>query len=166
MRPQLQRFLHREEEGQFGDCHRTCIAMILDMDRDDVPHFMDNVPANSPADSPECKAAEAAERAWLAELGLVPVYIPYLGEMPLEELVVHLNHTVRGAAVVLGCTSSNGTNHSVVFYEGQIYNPNASSVAGPMVDGMWWITIYARATLPLQDCAAPASVGAQEDNDD
>jgi hypothetical protein len=163
MRPQLQRYRHLEDEGQFGDCHRTCIAMILDLNRDEVPHFMDGVPKNSPAGSLECKAAEDAERAWLAERDLTPVYVAFDGNTSLEQLMQVLQHTAREAAVILGCTSSNDSNHSVVYYKGAIYNPNNSMVAGPMRDGYWWITIYAKATNPLPLAPEPGSVVTQED---
>lgn len=35
---QSQRFRHRPDEGIWGDCHRTCIANILAIDPDQVPH--------------------------------------------------------------------------------------------------------------------------------
>jgi hypothetical protein len=137
--------------------------MILDLDRDEVPHFMDGVPMNSTADSPEYIAAEEAERAWLAERGLTPVYVAYDGSTGLSDLMQVLSATVRDAAVILGCTSSNGTNHSVVFYQGRIFNPNLNTVAGPMRDGFWWVTIYARATNPLPPEPLPASVVSDEE---
>lgn len=161
MKPQLQRF-RGELGGAQGDCHRTCLAMILDLHRDEVPHFMEHVPVNAPADAPECIAAEQAERDWLAWRGLTPVYVAYDGRTSLDDLMRVLNATITDAAVILGCTSSNGSNHSVVYYRGDLYNPNLNSVAGPMLDGMWWITIYAKATNPLPPAPNPPSVVTQE----
>jgi hypothetical protein len=142
VRPQRQAITHDEGRGQFGDCHRTCIAMILNMDRDNVPHFMDGCSNDWPRDHPAWEAAERAEIEWLAQHGLAPISIPYSGELPLADLLAQLERTSRGAPVVLGCTSSNGFDHSVVVHEGRIHNPNLSTVAGPMRDGMWWLTIY------------------------
>lgn len=150
MRPQLQAH-SGGEGGPYGDCHRTCIAMILDMDRDEVPHFMAEVPPNAPVDDPACVAAEEAERDWLSALGLTPVYVPYDGSASLDHILAILSRTARDAAVILGCTSSNGSNHSVVVYQGRIYNPNMGTVVGPMADGMWWVTVYARATHPIPE---------------
>lgn len=165
MRPQLQAVrTHDPEAGLFGDCHRTCIAMILDVDRDEVPHFMDGVPRNAGSDHPECLRAEAEERAWLAGWGLTPVNVAFPGDLSLAQLMELLAFVTREAAVVLGCTSSSGTNHSVVYYQGRIYNPNTNTIVGPMRDGLWWITIYARATNPLQPEPTPASVATQEDD--
>lgn len=164
MRPQLQFFRGEPDALPLGDCHRTCLAMILDLDRDEVPHFMEQVPLNAPADAPECIAAEQAERAWLAARGLTPVYVAYTGEATLDDLMQVLGATVKEAAVILGCTSSSGNNHSVVYYQGRIYNPNTNVVAGPMRDGMWWITIYARATNPLPPAPSAPSVVTQEED--
>jgi hypothetical protein len=136
--------------------------MILDLDRDEVPHFMENVPVNAPGDSPESVAAEQAECAWLAERGLTPVYVAYPGTATLNDLMQVLAVTVKEAAVILGCTSSNGTNHSVVYYRGNLYNPNFNTIAGPMLDGMWWVTIYARTTNPLPPVPTAPSVVTQE----
>lgn len=181
MRPQLQRYGHIECQGEFGDCHRTCIAMILDLDRDEVPHFMDGVPNTAPADAPESRAAEQAERDWLAGRGLVPVYWGYEGSSTsLEQVLAVLEQTTRGTAVILGCTSGRGLNHSVVVYQGRIYNPAGGNgvIAGPMRDGLWVVTAYAHLTRPLAPPAeredqpyieqlpgaeGPATVATQED---
>lgn len=154
MKPQLQSIAdHSESSGKFGDCHRTCIAMILDLDRDEVPHFMDGVPNDADAESPEAQAAEQAERDWLAARGLVPVHWGYDGHTSLTEILTALGRTVRGSAVILGCTSGGGFNHSVVVYEGRIYNPAGGNgtIAGPMRDGFWVVTAYAHLTKPIAD---------------
>lgn len=152
MRPQLQQYA-AHGGAQLGDCHRTCIAMILDLDRDEVPHFMANVPHEADAESPECKAAEEAEREWMAARGLAPIHWGYTGDTPLLEVLAVLGRLVRGTAVILGCTSGNGVNHSVVVYEGAIYNPAGgnATIAGPMRDGFWIVTAYAHLTKPLAD---------------
>jgi hypothetical protein len=153
VRPQLQRYGHNEADGTFGDCHRTCIAMILDLDRDEVPHFMHGVPNTADAEAPESQAAERAEREWLLARSLAPVHWGYDGSTSLADVLAALERTVRGTAVILGCTSGNGFNHSVVVYNGYIYNPAGSNgtVAGPMRDGFWVVTAYAHATKPLED---------------
>jgi hypothetical protein len=183
----MQRYGAADSGSSFGDCHRTCIAMILDLDRDEVPHFMEGVPKDAPADAPECQAAEQAERDWLAGRGLVPVYWGYDGGTPLEDVLAVLAQAVRGTAVILGCTSPNGHNHSVVVYEGRVYNPSGGAIAGPMrgcstmssdTAEFWAVTAYAHATKPLAPPVerndetyteplpagpAPASVATQED---
>lgn len=166
MTPQKQKYRHAEDEGQFGDCHRTCIAMILDLPRDDVPHFMEGTSMDWPDGDPRWLACEDAERAWLATRGLQPVHCAYDGSMPLSVVLAVLAHTVRNVPVILGCTSTNGGNHSVVYYNGSIFNPNDSGIKGPMRDGMWWVTTLAHQGKPLaqgqlEQLAMPDPLGYQ-----
>ena len=39
MKPQRQLIKHNPESGQYGDCTRTCVAALLNLDADKVPHF-------------------------------------------------------------------------------------------------------------------------------
>jgi hypothetical protein len=138
----MQRQRFARHAGLVGDCHRTCIAMILNMNRDDVPHFMAKLTPDMPADHPLCKEAEQAEIKWLRPYGLVPVNVAYPGETPLETVLELTKQLMHGAPVILGCRSGNGCNHSVVIWDGRVYNPNDGFIAGPMNDGYWWLTIY------------------------
>jgi hypothetical protein len=54
-----------------------------------------------------------------------------------------MSKLAHGSPLILGCTSSNGTNHSVVIHDGRVHNPNNGGITGPMRDGNWWLTIYA-----------------------
>jgi hypothetical protein len=137
--PQKQKYLFNDGSGQFGDCHRTCIAMLLNMPRDEVPHFMQSVPYGTPPGDPLQAAAAKAEAEWLAERGLAAVSWGYTGDTPLEDVIAVTVKQTR-APLILGCTSQNDCNHSVVLYDGQIYNPNGGEIKGPMQDGYWWLT--------------------------
>jgi hypothetical protein len=143
VRPQKQRYTRNNvAAGEFGDCHRTCIAMILNMHRDDVPHFMDGVDPATPIDDPAWQRCEDAEVAWLHERGLTVVNVPFPGETNPGDVVEMMSNLAHGAPVVLGCTSINGCNHSVVICDGKVHNPNDGHIAGPMRDGFWWLSIY------------------------
>ena len=39
MTPQDQEFLHDPDNGMYGDCQRAVIASLLNLPRDEVPHF-------------------------------------------------------------------------------------------------------------------------------
>ena len=56
---------HNPDEGKFGDCYRTCIAILLDMDAADVPHF---ARLESTHEWSREKTNEVV-REWLAERG-------------------------------------------------------------------------------------------------
>ncbi len=143
MTPQKQLNRFGMGNGQTGDCHRTCIAMILNMHRDDVPHFMDGVPPGLPADHPLSLAAEKREVDWLAKRRLTPVSVPFPGEFPLDLLLEQYKALAKDSPFILGCTSGLGTAHSVVIHKGEVYNPNDGYIDGPMPDGHWWLTFYA-----------------------
>ena len=40
MTPQKQQFTHEPERGQYGDCKRAVIASLLDLNIEEVPHFL------------------------------------------------------------------------------------------------------------------------------
>ncbi len=116
--------------------------MILNMDRDDVPHFMEHLTPEHAPDSPESLACTRAELDWLAQHGLTFISVPFNGSYTLDELLAQLRGTGDDAPVVLGCNTSAGVNHSVVIWRGEVYNPSAVEITGPMNDGLWWITVY------------------------
>jgi hypothetical protein len=108
-----------------------------------VPHFMAGVDPATPADDPVWQGCEDAEVAWLRRRGLTVVNMAFSGETELDTLLEMTANLTHGSPVVLGCTSTNGCNHSVVIHEGRVHNPNDGAIAGPMQDGIWWLTIYA-----------------------
>jgi hypothetical protein len=116
--------------------------MILNMHRDDVPHFVEGCPPNVAPDDPRSIAAERAELEWLALRGLTAVNVGFSSaSTDICEVIEGMGKRAHGAPLVLGC-SVNGANHSVVICDGALYNPNDASVTGPHVDGNWWLTIY------------------------
>jgi hypothetical protein len=134
--------------------------MLLDMDRDDVPHFMEGCEPNVAVEHPDSLAAEVWEREWLWERGLVRVNIPFHGDAKLDTIVEQFS--LFEAGVILGCSSERG-NHSVVIYKGRIYNPNYGEVVGPMRDGFWWVTVLSVSTQPLPVALQDANVAQQEE---
>jgi hypothetical protein len=150
--PQKQRYTRgNAPAGEVGDCHRTCVAMILNMHRDDVPHFMKDCHPSMTVEDPAMRAAEQAEVDWLSKRGLTAVNIPFPGETLIIDLLEQVKIMSHGAPIVLGCSVNgftasvhpSGHDHSVVIHEGKIYNPNSgATITGPMRDGLWWLTIY------------------------
>jgi len=89
-------------EGESGDCFRTCVAMLLGLERDAVPNF-----------------TKYDIDTWEYELGR------WLGVRDLACIVVDINsektqwphghHGTRSTCVILGCDSPRGNyGHSVV----------------------------------------------------
>jgi hypothetical protein len=71
MRPQKQKFRHRPDEGEWGDCHRTALASIMGLDRDEVPHFGEG--------GPDPQEFSRRVAVWLLSRGVVAVSTLYDG---------------------------------------------------------------------------------------
>ena len=141
MKIQKQLNRHDPKNGIYGDCHRTAIACVLNMDAVDVPHFMDGL-HNEPGDS----AHEAAEQ-WLNERGIATITMAFDGKTPLSDILSTVaNVNTRSRPVyILGGESCNGVNHSVVCCDGEIVcDPSIdnSGIIGPCDDGFYWLTFF------------------------
>src|SRR3546814_14399554 len=79
MTPHPQLIKHDPENGAYGDCQRTCIAVILDLHPSEVPHFCDNPLADR--DSPDWW--HKRQTRWLAERGLAEAPFAYYSDEPL-----------------------------------------------------------------------------------
>lgn len=140
MTPHKQLVEHAPEEGRFGDCHRTCIAMILDLHPSEVPHFMDGVYPDTATDAPESLDAVKAEKDFLAARGLAALNVPFPGELSLDDVFHHLKVWGPDIPVILGGKSRLGSGHSCVAFRGELHDPSGNGLVGPMSDGYWWIT--------------------------
>jgi hypothetical protein len=142
MKPQKQLFRHKPSEGIFGDCHRTAIACVLDMDAKDVPHFMDGTPGTGDAE-----AAHDNAEAWLNARGICTINILFPGDLPLRAVLDSVKFlNMRSHPVfILGGQSRNNVNHSVVCCDGEIVcDPSLddSGIIGPCDDGSYWLTFF------------------------
>ncbi len=113
---QKQRYRH-DPPKTYGDCHRTCLAMMLGTDRDLVPHFYhltsdeDEVPGMYDAWLRDC---------WGCAVGR---YV-YEGDGDPRDIVRTLG-TMNGELpfLLLG-TGHAGVGHSIVIAGGKTYDPS------------------------------------------
>lgn len=137
MRPQKQAFKHDPKNGVFGDCYRTSIAALLDLDRDQVPHFMDGCDT-----ADDCKQKRTYQDVddWFRARGLTRIVVIFNAD--LVDVLNSIKHCNPGLAFLLTGQSSNGTNHVVVCRDGQIVCDPAlddSGIIGPCDDGYFWV---------------------------
>ncbi len=134
MKPLKQQFRHKPEEGIFGDCHRTAIAVILDCDPLDLPH--------------EHRHLGAAEfhklyDGWLNARGIERISLPFPGEgLSVEQALAVPVVWNPNLPCIFGGTSGTGVNHSVVAFGGAIFcDPSLTDagIVGPCDDGYYWI---------------------------
>lgn len=133
MTPQKQRFRHRPEQGEYGDCHRTALACLLDLDRDSVPNFGEHYD--------DTRAFLDAVDAFLSEHDLAGVDVVF--NSPLEAVLTHQSTVNPRAYYLLDGTSRTGVNHTVVGCGGEIvWDPSLddAGIVGPCDDGYFWLT--------------------------
>lgn len=155
MKVQRQLIAHCPEEGRYGDCQRTCVAAILDMDAADVPHFCE--PPHRPKGEPGWW--EERQNAWLAQFGLGTVTVAYSGEQSLDDVLTWTSRQSPTVPMILCGTSSRGCNHVVVVLNGEIVcDPSGSGIVGPTAENTWEVQVIAAISgKPIRRYGQPCS---------
>lgn len=153
MLEQKQLFLHEPLKGQYGDCHRTALACLLEIPVTQSPHFIGEWEernywkARGEYQEPYSWIDE--QEKWLNSLGYTSVDIMFNGEMPIEDLFDFMFARNRHVYYMLGGQSSRGTNHSVICLGGEWAwdpHPEGGFLVGPLNSGVWEITFI----LPVE----------------
>lgn len=145
MKYQTQLHSHLPDLGIFGDCFRTCIANLLDLEVREVPHFYQEEYDGGYADGSDYESDWVKEYidSWLAERGLQLFRMPVSGEASLETIALQIE-TLNGRVLymVQGKSAATGGNH-VVIYKGAdlLWDPSYSQkgISGPGSDGIYWL---------------------------
>jgi len=130
---QKQLFEHNPAAGSYGDCHRTCIACLLDLPPEQVPNFGEHY-----GDAP--MFASAVE-GWLSLHGLRGVDFLFQGE--LEDVLNCMDKMNHDVYYLLGGTSKHGWGHTVIGLNDRIeWDPSLtdSGIVSPL-EGFYWITV-------------------------
>lgn len=141
MRFQKQLFRHDPDNGIFGDCQRTVLAILLGIDANEVPHVHGHLPDGEQL---------AMHDNWLRERGVVRIEIPFTVGDP-DQMLMIAEHYSQGMPYMLAGMSRLGTNH-VVIGQGRkiIWDPSQlnSGIVGPGTDGHYWLGWLFRPLLP------------------
>lgn len=128
---------HDPENDQRGDCFRVCMAMVLGLEPELVPHFY--------------RQGEAGDRdqvqheidRFLDDYDLVECSIAYPVE-DYELILATMKNLSPKVAFILGGMSTSGCGHSVACFDGAIHHdPTGEGIVGPMPDGFFWVYLYA-----------------------
>lgn len=146
MTPHKQTIKHDPKNGEYGDCYRTCFAMIFDLDPQDVPHFVNGKLTN----------AEVSEnlKAWLDPQGYNTFSLFFPSSVTLDQIVETMTIYNKDTPVMISGQSPRGEwNHVVICHNGVIHDPAISEsvvpLAGPCLpDGNWWIEVVTKSTCP------------------
>ncbi|MDW3181758.1 hypothetical protein [Roseobacter sp.] len=142
---QKQRIRHNPARGKFGDCYRTCVAMVMGLDPEDVPHFCDG--------NPEDVSGLSSLRDWLQPQGFGVFQNIYTADTSFDQLMHSLSALSPGVPVIVTGLGAREVNHCVVAIDGEVFCDPSSGKAskepflGPAVsDGeeWWWIEVICR----------------------
>ena len=89
-----------------GNCHQAALASVLEMDLDEVPHFM------------VMENCWEEMGAWLSKLGFGYFYMDY----PDEDIFIYTSgmHTFNNAFIIASVKTETGSMHSIVMRNGEV----------------------------------------------
>lgn len=141
-----QLFRHRPENGIYGDCHRTAIACLLDLDPMDVPHFyLAKVEAQARGETYDW---EAEVERFLNARGFTQAHVNFT--CTLEELFTYMGAVNPRTLYLLGGESARGVNHTVICRGGAFEwdpHPDSSFISGPLDNGFFTATFLLPASM-------------------
>ena len=122
-----QKFGHDPENGVWGDCGRTVLACMLDLEVEEVPHFGEGGPSD--------EEYMNRMREWLRQRDLGIAEFVYNGkDLTIDALLQHVEEQNPGLIFSLIGTSKNEVCHVVICSGGKIIHDPAvdnSGVVGP-----------------------------------
>lgn len=130
-----QQYKHKPP-ATYGDCHRAALASLLELNLEEVPHFMQGLGPDDGA------IFNQLQDDFLRERGLDCIVIAF-ETTKLEDVFACLMAMNGPKLFLLGGESANNCGHTVVASpNGIIWDPsqNDSGIIGPMKDGYYWIT--------------------------
>lgn len=132
-----QLYRHDPDNGVYGDCFRTCIAMVFGLEPDQVPHFCGSRDENS--------TWRRDFEQWIGERGYSYVEIPMQwSDTCFAFVLAQMELTGNDVAIIVDGISPRGTLHSVVVYKGELHDPHPDG--GGIVAGnedLLWLRVIA-----------------------
>lgn len=140
-----QLFRHDPDRGVFGDCHRTAIGCLLDMEPETVPHFGEK--ALAAQQRGEAYDWKPDIEAFLNAHGYTQADVLF-GGATVEDLFSFMASRNPDVRYLLGGTSPRGRHHTVICRGGAFEwdpHPDDAFLVRPMEHGYWEVTFL----LPL-----------------
>ena len=114
------------DQGLYGDCYRTVIACLLDMEILDVPNFADPAVYEKSVSGTFTGAVDE----WLKRHGYDRAIIRFPTSAPPESVLRRFRD--RFCYWILAGRGARGCNHAVICYrDGVVHDPSDSGVIGP-----------------------------------
>ena len=111
LRPQRQLIMSKD-----GDCYRTCIAILLGLEAQDVPHFCGDFGQDDPTDGWVNRA-----KNWLAERGLALFQVGYSKKTDHKAAIKSISSGADGIPIIMIGTVFESHSHAVVLLDGALF---------------------------------------------
>jgi hypothetical protein len=132
---------HDPDNGVWGDCFRTALACLLDMNPEDVPHFLEG--------GPEPEEFMRRHREWLLEHGYSIFAIGF--DAGLEDVMKTMKNVNPGLYYLISGQSVRGINHVCIGLEDKIIHdpmPDGDGIKWPCKeDGYYWVEVLVPITI-------------------
>ena len=113
-----QLFRHDPAHEIWGDCYRTAIACLLDMEPEAVPHFAELLAKMRGDVTDEDVTADV--RTWLAERGLALFRVAFDGGMTFEDMLEWTREWNPELRLLVSGEGQRGFAHVVVVKDGKV----------------------------------------------
>lgn len=136
MKPVKASINHDPANGSYGDCFRAVMASILELDRDDVPHFFDG--------GVSAETGFQVLDEWLSRAGLTYVETAYPARdfFDAVDFVKVASASYPGLFLIVGGSVTTSVNHVVIAKDGEtVHDPavNGSGLTGPTSLGYYTV---------------------------
>ena len=138
MKPVHCRVAHEPENGKYGDCVRACVASLLELEPEDVPHFYE--------DNASGEIGTERVRQFLATKNLAPFYTYFDGAITFTELM-NVQRIMNPSTYYMLFHRTESGDHVVICKGGEVdFDPAwyRSKVAGPNSNGFWGVMVIAK----------------------
>lgn len=126
MQRHIQRFRHDPDAGVYGDCARTALACLLDLEPEEVPHKHERLPSGGQV---------AMFREWLEGRGLTLAFFAF--SCSVEEVLGLMAVCNPGVPFIMSGRSPRGFNHCVIAAGNTFVHdpsPDGGFLVGPCED--------------------------------
>ena len=137
-----QKYEHTPENGVYGDCWRTCVAYILGLPRDEVPHYPEHG-----VDPYDTDAAIDFMVDWLRSYNYGYFSFPFKWDGDVRELF-DSRRLFNTAIIVVGISTILCDHCVVITPGGEMIDPSGNGIIGPCADGHYWIEVITPYFVP------------------
>ena len=129
---------HNPESNEYGDCLRTVIACLLEIEPQHVPHFV--------FDGADGATVWRRCNAFLAMHGLATLRVPFPGEYKIDDLLLHMKLINPGIYYILGHFNGNADHVVIGLDDHIVHDPGFGGIhldlMQPASDSNLWDVYY------------------------